>query len=405
MIGFRLSIKLVIFGALIGLFLMSIPVVFAQSASDIDKQLQEKQQQIDELQKQINDSKQQANTLSSQLNFIDAQTKLTELKKEQTEYQIKKLDAEIEELGNRITRLSTSVDQLSEVLLERITRTYKYSETSPIELIFSASSFSDALSRLKYLQVVQENDKRVLYQLQATKTTYDDQRNDKQSRQVEQEALQVELAKYQTQLDNQKTEKDKLLNAVKNDQTRYQNRLSELQREINQIQNAAKLLISTEPRQVKKGDLIGLMGNSGYSTGAHLHFAVYNISSLSQYNYYSNYEDPTSVLRSTDIKWWDYPSCGGGSVQVRSTGSGSFDWPMDTGSLYISQGYGDTCFTGRLYGGRPHPALDMYNNSSISVRAVEDGQAYFCRNCQKDGGNGVFLFHSNGKMTLYWHLQ
>lgn len=357
-------------------------------------------------QKLLNQARGQKTTLKSQLTYIDTQTKLTELKIDQTNTQIAKLEAEINDLSSRIVRLSQTVDSISQILLNRIVQTYKHGNYSAIDLIFSSNGFSDLLERVKYISVAQANDKKVLYQLQATKATYNDQKVDKETRQTQQQKLKKDLEKYQTQLSEQKSVKQKLLNAVQNDEAQYQSRLNDLAREISQIQQAARLLISTEPRKVAKGEVLGLMGNTGYSFGAHLHFGVYNISSLSQYNYYSNYEEPNQYLKSTSVAWWVAPDCNDnkGSFQTRSVGSGSWDWPMDTGNLRISQGFGDTCYTGELYGGRPHPAYDMYNNSNIVIKAVDEGQAYFCRNCS-GGGNGVFIFHPNGKMTLYWHLQ
>jgi murein DD-endopeptidase MepM/ murein hydrolase activator NlpD len=46
----------------------------------------------------------------------------------------------------------------------------------------------------------------------------------------------------------------------------------------------------------------------------------------------------------------------------------------------------------------------MFNDANPLVKAVEGGNAYTSRGGQSVG-NGVFIFHDNGKMTLYWHLQ
>ena len=71
----------------------------------------------------------------------------------------------------------------------------------------------------------------------------------------------------------------------------------------------------------------------------------------------------------------------------------------------ITQGYGsNTCYNW-MYGNKPHPAIDIVGMGSKSVMSVADGEAYFCRNCLGDGGNGVFVFHDDNYMTLYWHLK
>jgi murein DD-endopeptidase MepM/ murein hydrolase activator NlpD len=69
----------------------------------------------------------------------------------------------------------------------------------------------------------------------------------------------------------------------------------------------------------------------------------------------------------------------------------------------ISQCFGHTPWSWR-YQSKIHNGLDMYDDNDKLVHAPESGNAYTYRGGQS-AGNGVFIFHDNGKMTLYWHLQ
>lgn len=358
---------------------------------------------ISELEGKISDLKKQENSLESQISVMDNQIQLTQYRINLVQDQINEATLDIDTANKRIKKLEGSLQDVSEVLLNRIKATYQAGETDPLQILLSSTNLQDFLARENYLKIVQEHDRDLLYNTQQAKIDYANQKELLESKKKKILTLQTQLEGYNKELDNEKAAKKDLLQIAKRDEQEYQKRLADALRERQAIQNAAKSLITTESRHVNRGEVIGYMGNTGYSFGAHLHFGVYNVSSLEAYDYYSNHENPLNVLGPQNVKWGT--GCSSDPSGNTITGSGSFAWPMSTGSLNITQGYGQTCYSSSYYRGNPHPALDMYNNADIAVRAAESGEAYFCRKCTSDGANGVFIFHSNGKMTLYWHLQ
>lgn len=376
----------------ISLLFVFTPLAQAQTIEDLDKNLKDKQEQIKKVEEQLSTTQAQKKTLKSQLDYIDGQTKLTELKIQESQFQITKLDREIDDLSNRITRLSTSVDKISEVLINRIVETYKHNNYSGLDLIFSSHGIADLLERIKYLQTAQANDKKILYQLQATKATYNDQKQDKETRHAQQEKLKKDLEKYEIQLEEQKKAKGELLKLTQNDEAKYQNLIKQLQSEISSISQAISN-VGAKIGPVNKGDTIAAMGSTGCSTGPHLHYEVFENAKVEGGKIVGNRTNPHNYLDNGKL-----------GAPVRG-------YPGET---TITTEYGEVYY---IFGssGTNHTGLDIapksYEGVGRAILASESGIAYStsapCNYSFAGGtsvGKGVIIDHQNGLVTLYWHI-
>jgi len=382
------------------LILFTTQFVFGQSADEIKA----KEDQIKELEAKVKDLQNQGKTLALQISVMNNQIKLTELRIDSTKQLIVKLGQDIDLLSGKIDSLEDRLKDVSEVLLNRIVVSYKVGNVEPVDMVFSSHGFGDFISRAKYIQVAQDHDRKLLFELEQTKINYNNQKDIFTTKQAQQEALKGQLEKLSIDLDQQKKDKERLLEVTKNDEKRYQELLAKSRAEFEAIQG----IIAGKGQESKVGDVSEgqkiasiISGASCNSGGTHVHFIVSKNGAT---------ENPFSYLKSgVDFENCSGSSCGSSDGDSFNP-SGSWNWPIEPKIKY-NQGYGSTWATRndpiirQIYSF--HNGIDI-SGSSLEVKAVKAGVLY---RGSYAGSNGcslryVRVDHKDSDLdTFYLHIN
>ncbi len=347
-----------------------------QSTNQQIDRLNEIVKQITETEALLSSARQKKATLQNEIAYQDIQIKLTELKIQETQ-------EEIGSLTNQIDKLEGILSGLSKVFAERAVETYKVKRLEdPFVLLVTSDSVSQFISRFHYLRKIQEHDRELLLQMQVSQTNYEDQR-------IKVESLQTRLETQKSTLSKQKVQKQNLLVVTKNDEKKYQQLLAELRADAESISRALSA-VGARLGDVNKGDVIAVVGNTGCSTGAHLHFEVFQNAKIEGGRVVGDRTNPHNYLD-----------------------NGQFQHPLP-GSI-ITADYGPV--PGYFLNGGIHTGLDFAfpwsqgPTAGTPILAADKGIAYslqdskLCQGFEKNGaGKGIIVDHQNGLVTLYWHI-
>lgn len=362
------------------------------------------QDTINECNDLVNQKQQEKRSLNTAISIINGNIAIQQLQIDQTLFQINKLQQEIQELAERIGGLNISLDRLSSILVKRVGEQYKRTQIDPIFLLFRGSSLSSFISEYKYIKLAKKQTLEAMHRAESQRLIYDEQKSLKEQKQSELEAIERKLEAQRVALAGQKQEKENLLAVTKHDESRYQNLIAEAQKELTALINAK----FDGKRDVSEGDVLGFMGNTGFSKGAHLHFSYFNLKENENDDlfagnsyYFSRHKDPFSILKS-ESRVFEATSCNDVPSRItKNIGSGSKPWPMS--NPRITQCYGHTPHS-YAYDGSFHRGIDMSDRNNLAIKSTKKGVAYFYRGATPLG-NHVRVFHEDGTMTLYAHMQ
>lgn len=348
-----------------------------------------------EYQRIIDNLKNKSASLQNELDYFDNQMNITKLKIQKTEADLNQknillgeLTNYITELEKRIEKIDSSIDVQNNEIQSRIKERYKSHSEVNISNLLISGNLNKTLLKIQYLQELEEKDKKMIDYMKNTKSDFGVQKKliEKKRKEVDEVKVQIEnemrnLVAQKSTLEKQLNEKNNLLKLTQNDEAKYQKLLSQIQSEID-AQNFAVGISGKDGKPIKKGEVIGYLGNTGCSTGPHLHFS---------YLINGKPIDPFPYLK-----------------------SGKLSWPIT--NYKVTQFFGENySFYMRRFGVPGHLAMDIIDPSiwiGSPVKAAKDGVLHYasdskvyCPDINNTIGKGAVIDHGNGEKTLYWHLK
>ncbi len=215
------------------------PTALAVTQADIDAL----QKNADKLAQQKKDLKDKLSALSDKKSNALEKKKLLDQQVINLQAQIANAEAQIADYKALITQTESDLAEAQEkeaaqyeLFCKRVRAMEERGSVSYWSVLFKAESFSDLLSRLDFINEIMDSDQSVIDQLQQLQDEIEAKKASLETSKAQTEVLRGELVSRKSELDTQRTEANRLVQEIQQNEADYKDTLDAIDSEEEQIQ-------------------------------------------------------------------------------------------------------------------------------------------------------------------------
>lgn len=342
----------------IGVFLIVLTFgmsnIFAETAEELQAQIDERARVIAELEKEIktytelgNKSTQEAKTLSAYIKNLQGQVDIINLDIKKSQTSIDKHNLEIKKIGNEIVGSEQRLRHMRAGLAESLYAQYQADDINIIENFLGNKSILTSVQDVDHLRIIQANLKDTVADVTVEKKGLEEEQTEEQLKKKQLEEEKEKLRLKQTALDLNKVAQQKELELTKNQESNYK-----------------KIVADSKKKKAA-------FEKEMFEYEAKLKYVL----------------DPKSIPKAN---------------------SSPLSWPVD--NVYITQQFGKTNASARLYVSGSHNGVDFRAPIGTPIRSSGNGKVAGVGNtdlnCPRVSfGKWILIKYDNGLATTYGHLS
>ncbi len=227
---------------LAGLMLFSLPVY--ASTADLKGDLEKNEESQDEVQEKLDANNASMEELKAEIDKLDGQIKKAENEIADIENNINKTQKELDAIVVELEKAIAQKEEQKKTLDERLRVMYMYSDTSPLEILFSAQNFSDLISKVDMIKTIAEYDQDLFAKLEAIENEIAKKKEEIEVKKNNLLGMKKKAEDQRGSLNTIKAERNNYMSELQANANKLESELRELEAQSNSIEAEIKAILA-----------------------------------------------------------------------------------------------------------------------------------------------------------------